>query len=127
VRWLNDSKGTNIGAALAAIQGLDGPLVLIAGGRGKGADFRQLAEGVDDRVKAVVLLGEAAHDIADALAGRFDTVFVSDMTNAVHSAAALADPGDTVLLSPACASFDMFNDYQHRGEVFMQAVREFYT
>jgi UDP-N-acetylmuramoylalanine--D-glutamate ligase len=61
------------------------------------------------------------------LAGRFDTVFVSDMTNAVRSAAALADAGDTVLLSPACASFDMFNDYQHRGEVFMQAVREFYT
>ena len=127
VRWFNDSKGTNIGAALAAIQGFDGPLILIAGGRGKGADFRQLAEGMDDRVKAVVLLGEAAHDIADALAGRFDTVFVSDMINAVHSAAALADPGDTVLLSPACASFDMFDDYQHRGEVFMQAVREFYA
>jgi UDP-N-acetylmuramoylalanine--D-glutamate ligase len=127
VRWFNDSKGTNIGAALAAIHGFDGPLVLIAGGRGKGADFRQLAEGMDDRVKAVVLLGEAAHDIADALAGRFDTVFVSDMTNAVHSAATLADAGDTVLLSPACASFDMFNDYQHRGEVFMRAVREFYT
>jgi UDP-N-acetylmuramoylalanine--D-glutamate ligase len=127
VRWFNDSKGTNIGAALAAIQGFDGPLILIAGGRGKGADFRQLAEGMDDRVKAVVLLGEAAHDIADALAGRFDTVFVSDMTNAVHSAAALADTGDTVLLSPACASFDMFDDYQHRGEVFMQAVREFYA
>jgi len=127
VRWYNDSKGTNIGAALAAIQGFDGPLVLIAGGRGKGADFRQLADGMDDRVKAVVLLGEAAQEIADALAGRVDTVFVSDMTNAVHSAAALAHRGDTVLLSPACASFDMFNDYQHRGEVFMQAVREFYA
>jgi len=127
VRWFNDSKGTNIGAALAAIRGFEGPLVLIAGGRGKGADFRQLADGMDDRVKAVVLLGEAAQEIADALAGRVDTVFVSDMTNAVRSAAALAHRGDTVLLSPACASFDMFNDYQHRGDVFMQAVREFYA
>jgi UDP-N-acetylmuramoylalanine--D-glutamate ligase len=127
VRWFNDSKGTNIGAALAAIQGFDGPLVLIAGGLGKGADFHQLAEGMDDRVKAVVLLGEAAQEIADALAGRFDTVFVSDMNKAVRSAAALAHAGDTVLLSPACASFDMFRDYQHRGEVFMQAVREFYA
>ncbi len=127
VRWFNDSKGTNIGAALAAIQGFDGPLVLIAGGRSKGADFHQLAEGMDDRVRAVVLLGEAAQEIADALAGRFDTVFVSDMANAVRSAAALAQAGDSVLLSPACASFDMFRDYQHRGEVFMQAVREFYA
>ena len=127
VRWFNDSKGTNIGAALAAIRGFDGPLVLIAGGRGKGADFHQLAEGMDDRVKAVVLLGEAAQEIADALAGRVDTVFVSDMANAVRSAATLARRGDTVLLSPACASFDMFNDYQHRGEVFMQAVREYYA
>jgi UDP-N-acetylmuramoylalanine--D-glutamate ligase len=124
VRWINDSKATNIGAALAAIQGFDGPLVLIAGGRSKGADFSQLAAGIDTRVKAVVLLGEAARDIADALQGRLETELVSDMVGAVRSAAALAQPGDTVLLSPACASFDMFDDYQQRGEVYMQAVRE---
>ncbi|MGD2074165.1 MAG: UDP-N-acetylmuramoyl-L-alanine--D-glutamate ligase [Gammaproteobacteria bacterium] len=124
VHWFNDSKGTNVGAALAAMRGFEGPLILIAGGRGKGADFRQLAEGMDERVKAVVLLGEAAPAIAEAVKGRFQVQLARDMADAVRQAADLAASGDTVLLSPACASFDMFRDYQHRGEVFMQAVRE---
>ena len=122
--WFNDSKATNVGAALAAIRGLDGPLVLLAGGQGKGADFSGLATAVDARVKAVVLLGEAAEEIEVALRGRVATQRASDMFDAVRQAAALAVPGDTVLLSPACASFDMFSDYQQRGEIFMQAVRE---
>jgi UDP-N-acetylmuramoylalanine--D-glutamate ligase len=124
VSWFNDSKATNIGAALAAIHGFDGPLVLIAGGQGKGADFRQLAAGIDERVRAVVLLGEAAGEIQQALQGKVETQAAVNMTDAVSKAAELAQAGDTVLLSPACASFDMFNGYQHRGDVFMQAVKE---
>ncbi len=127
VRWINDSKATNIGAALAAIHGFDGPLILIAGGRSKGADFGQLAAGMDERVKAVVLLGEAAQEIGALLAGRLAILFASDMSDAVRRAAELAAPGDTVLLSPACASFDMFNNYQQRGDQFIQAVREQYA
>jgi len=124
VRWFNDSKATNIGAALAAIQGLEGPLVLIAGGLGKGADFGELAAGMGKQVKAVVLLGEAAGEIEQSLNGRVRTEHAENMTDAVQRAAAIAVAGDTVLLSPACASFDMFKGYQERGEMFMRAVRE---
>jgi UDP-N-acetylmuramoylalanine--D-glutamate ligase len=124
VSWFNDSKATNIGAALAAIQGLDGPLVLIAGGLGKGADFGELAAGMGEQVKAVVLLGEAAGEIEQALNGRVRTEHAGNMADAVRRAAAVAVAGDTVLLSPACASFDMFKGYQERGELFMRAVQE---
>jgi len=124
VRWFNDSKATNVGAALAAVHGFDGPLVLLAGGQGKGADFSELAAGLGARVKAVVLLGEAAEEIEAELHDKVATQRASDMFDAVRQAAALAVSGDTVLLSPACASFDMFKDYQQRGEMFMQAVRE---
>lgn len=124
VRWYNDSKATNIGATLAAVHGFDGPLVLLAGGQGKGADFSELAAGLDTRVRAVVLMGEAADEIEAALQGGVPTYRADDMFSAVHQAAALAVPGDTVLLSPACASFDMFSDYRQRGERFTQAVQE---
>ena len=124
VRWINDSKATNIGAALAAIQGIDGPLVLIAGGLGKGANFAELAAVIVEHVKAVVLLGEAAADIEGVLEGRVRALHAETMADAVSRAADLAVAGDTVLLSPACASFDMFTDYQERGERFMQAVQE---
>ena len=124
VRWFNDSKATNIGAALAAIQGLDGPLVLIAGGLGKGADFGELAAGMGEHVKAVVLLGEAAGEIERSISGGVRTEHAENMADAVQRAAAMAVAGDTVLLSPACASFDMFKGYQERGDLFMRAVRE---
>jgi UDP-N-acetylmuramoylalanine--D-glutamate ligase len=124
VSWYNDSKATNIGAAVAAIQGFDGPLVLIAGGQGKGADFSELAGAVDERLKAAVLLGEAADEIEQAFEGRLCTRRAVDMADAVAKAAELVQPGDTVLLSPACASFDMFDGYQQRGEAFMRAVQE---
>jgi len=124
VRWLNDSKATNVGATLAAIQGWEGPLLLIAGGQGKGADFGELAAGMGEQVKAVVLLGEAAAEIEQALAGRIPAEQAENMADAVRRAAAMAVAGDTVLLSPACASFDMFKGYQERGERFMQAVQE---
>ena len=124
VRWFNDSKATNIGAALAAVQGFDGPLVLIAGGQGKGADFSELAAGLDARVHHVVLLGEAADEIEAALQGKIPVSRAADMSEAVQFAAAQVQPGDTVLLSPACASFDMFDDYRQRGERFVLALRE---
>jgi UDP-N-acetylmuramoylalanine--D-glutamate ligase len=124
IAWYNDSKATNIGATLAAVQGFDGPLVLIAGGQGKGADFADLAAGLDERVKAVVLIGEAADEIQQALGERVPTRRADSMREAVAVAAELAVAGDLVLLSPACASFDMFNNYQHRGEVFAQMVQE---
>ncbi|MGD8842371.1 MAG: UDP-N-acetylmuramoyl-L-alanine--D-glutamate ligase [Gammaproteobacteria bacterium] len=124
IAWYNDSKATNIGATLAAVRGLDGPLVLIAGGQGKGADFSELAAGLDERVKAVVLIGEAAAEIRQALDERIATRDADSMREAVGLASQLAQAGDLVLLSPACASFDMFDNYEHRGQVFMQAVRE---
>jgi UDP-N-acetylmuramoylalanine--D-glutamate ligase len=122
VRWINDSKGTNVGATLAAIQGLAGPLILIAGGQGKGADFSPLREAMGDKVRAVVLLGEDAAQIAQVVSAMTDVQFASDMDDAVRQAQALARAGDTVLLSPACASFDMFNGFEQRGDVFMQVV-----
>ncbi len=124
VRWFNDSKATNIGAALAAIQGFDGPLVVIAGGQGKGADFMELADGLGARVKAMVLLGEAAAEIEQAVNNRVHVEHAVDMQDAVRRAAVLTETGDTVLLSPACASFDMFSGYVERGEIFRQAVEE---
>ena len=123
VAWIDDSKGTNIGATIAAIAGADAPIVLIAGGQGKGADFAPLAEAARGRVKAAVLLGEAAAELERVLAGRVPTIRVGDMPAAVAAAARLADHGDWVLLSPACASLDMFRDYRERGAVFAAAVR----
>jgi len=126
VRWFNDSKATNIGAALAAIKGFEGTLVLIVGGQGKGADFTELAAGLDARIRHIVLLGEAADEIETALQRRIPTSHAADMREAVQLAAACAQSGDTVLLTPACASFDLFRGYQHRGECFVQALREMF-
>lgn len=123
VNWYNDSKGTNVGATVAALSGMQGKTVLIAGGQGKGADFKALEPAVTAKARAVVLLGEDAKKIA-AVLQRFDNkVFVKSMDEAVKVASELAQAGDNVLLSPACASFDMFNDYEERGEVFTAAVR----
>ncbi len=123
VRWYNDSKGTNVGATLAAIEGLTGPLVLIAGGQGKGADFSPLRPALAAKGRAVVLLGEAAETLEAALGGVLPVRRVRDMAQAVEVAAELAQPGDAVLLSPACASFDMFEGFAARGEAFMRAVQ----
>ena len=122
VNWFNDSKGTNVGATLAAIEGLPGKHVLIAGGQGKGADFLPLRYIAEQRLRAVVLIGEDAEKIAQAIDQVVPVKFADDMDDAVHLAAGFAQPGDNVLLSPACASFDMFQGFAHRGEVFMKAV-----
>ncbi len=124
VRWIDDSKGTNVGATVAALSGMDAPVVLIAGGDGKGADFRELREPVMHRARAVVLIGRDGPLIEKALGGVVPVAHAADMAAAVRAARRLAQPGDIVLLSPACASFDMFRNYEHRGQVFAQAVRE---
>lgn len=122
VQYIDDSKGTNVGATVAALAGLAGPLVLIAGGLGKNADFTALAAAARGKVKAAVLIGQAAPELANAFADVCPTHRADDMPAAVRAAAEAAAPGDTVLLSPACASQDMFRDYRHRGEAFAAAV-----
>jgi UDP-N-acetylmuramoylalanine--D-glutamate ligase len=122
VRYVDDSKGTNVGATTAAVAGMAGPLVMIAGGEGKGQDFTPLADAIRGKVREVVLIGKDAPQIAAALRGVCKTCNAASMDDAVAEAARAARPGDTVLLSPACASFDMFRDYGHRGDVFAAAV-----
>ena len=124
VNWFNDSKGTNVGATLAAINGLPGQHVLIAGGQGKGGDFKPLRDVARKRLRAVVLIGEDAEKIAQAIEQAVPVSFAADMKQAVGMASAMAEPGDNVLLSPACASFDMYRGFAERGEAFMEAVRE---
>ena len=127
VEYFDDSKGTNVGATVAALTGLgiDRKLVLILGGEGKGQDFSPLAEPVARYVRAVVLIGRDAPFIRAALAGRqVELLEAASMAQAVGLAAAQAHAGDAVLMSPACASFDMFDNYQHRARVFCEAVQE---
>ena len=128
VAWYDDSKGTNVGATLAALQGLGRPVLLIAGGEGKGQDFTPLAATVAAHARLVLLIGRDAPLIERALAAGGVPASIpvercATLEAAVARAAQLARAGDAVLLSPACASFDMFRDYRHRGEVFAAAVR----
>ncbi len=125
VIYYDDSKGTNVGATVAALQGLGRRAVLIAGGDGKGQDFAPLGLVVASHARAVVLIGRDAEKISAALHGcGVAVVRAHNMADAVRLSAALAQPGDAVLLSPACASFDMFRNYAHRAEVFVGAVHE---
>jgi UDP-N-acetylmuramoylalanine--D-glutamate ligase len=124
VEYVNDSKATNVGAALRALEAIDAPIVLVAGGRGKGESFAPLADAARGRVKVAVLVGETAAE----LAGELDRAGVANETagtleRAVERAAVAAEPGDVVLLSPAAASFDQFRDFEHRGEEFTRLVR----
>lgn len=123
IDWYDDSKGTNVGATLAALQGMPGKVVLIAGGLGKGQDFTPLKAVVAAKARAVVLLGQDAPIIQRAIGDVVTVLRVASMDEAVEQAARLAQVGDAVLLSPACASFDMFKGYEHRSEMFSAAVR----
>jgi UDP-N-acetylmuramoylalanine--D-glutamate ligase len=123
VHYIDDSKGTNVGATIAAVAGMPGPLVMIAGGEGKGQDFTPLAGAFRGKVRHAVLIGKDAPALAAALAGVCSTETVGSMAAAVSAAQRSARAGDTVLLSPACASLDMFRDYGHRGDAFAAAVR----
>lgn len=124
VTYINDSKGTNVGATIAAVSGMQGPLIMIAGGDGKNQDFAELADVFRGKVRHTVLIGRDAAAIAKALQGVCTLETCTTLEDAVRAAAKAAQPGDTVLLSPACASLDMFRDYTHRGAVFTQAVKE---
>jgi UDP-N-acetylmuramoylalanine--D-glutamate ligase len=124
VAYYDDSKGTNVGATVAALEGLERKAVLIAGGDGKGQDFSPLHAAVARHARAVVLIGRDAGKIEAALENcGAPLVHARSMDDAVSQCAALAQPGDAVLLSPACASFDMFRNYAHRAEMFIAAVR----
>jgi UDP-N-acetylmuramoylalanine--D-glutamate ligase len=126
VTWINDSKATNVGAAVAAIDGLAGEradIILLAGGQGKGQSFDELGKAAAGKIKQAILFGEAANQLAEQLESHTQVVFATSMEGAVSAAAQAAVAGDKVLLSPACASFDMFKNYQHRGDVFAAAVR----
>ncbi|MBL1320312.1 MAG: UDP-N-acetylmuramoyl-L-alanine--D-glutamate ligase [Methylophaga sp.] len=126
VRWFNDSKATNVGACVAAIQGLadTGNIILIAGGEGKNQDFSALTATLQQHVRAVILLGQDAELISESVPKDLEHYSVRSLQHAVSKANEIAISGDNVLLSPACASFDMFNSYAQRGDVFEALVRE---
>lgn len=124
VIWINDSKATNIGACIAALKGYQHRIILIAGGDAKGADMRDLAEVVKNNVKAVILMGKDANLIERALMDSVPVHKAESIEHAVTIAAKLAESGESVLLSPACASLDQFKSYQERGEKFSSAVRK---
>jgi len=123
VTWINDSKATNIGACIAALEGLQGVAVLIAGGDGKGADFSLLAPVAEKKLRAAILMGRDAGLLEAHLGKIVKTVRVENMKQAVAAARTQAQPGDTVLLAPACASLDQYKDYQERGRIFVEQVR----
>jgi len=126
VNWYNDSKGTNVGACIAAVNGLSGKgrIILLAGGQGKGADFSDLEQPMSEHGKLAILFGEDAPLIAAALANAVDILSAASLEEAVSLADRHAGSGDVVLLSPACASFDMFRNFEDRGERFMTLVGE---
>jgi len=122
VQYFNDSKGTNVGAVVKSLESFSSPIVLIAGGRDKSGDFSQLRELVRTRVKALVLIGEAQEKIKRGLGDITDTIMADDLKNAVEISRRKAAIGDVVLLSPACASFDMFAHFEDRGQQFKKIV-----
>ncbi|MDH3304116.1 MAG: UDP-N-acetylmuramoyl-L-alanine--D-glutamate ligase [Gammaproteobacteria bacterium] len=123
VDYINDSKATNVAAAVASINSVDGTLVLIAGGDGKGGDFRELAAALEGKLRGAVLIGKDAEKIAAALDTAMPVFFAEDMYAAVRMAASCAAADDTVLLAPACASLDQFENFKARGDAFCDAVR----
>jgi UDP-N-acetylmuramoylalanine--D-glutamate ligase len=126
VRFVNDSKGTNVGATVAALEGLASGrnIILVAGGEGKGQAFAPLAKAASQHAKHTVLIGRDAVRIAEALDAETPQTFADSMEAAVRAAIDIAVPRDVVLLSPACASLDMFADYRARGDAFTAAVRD---
>jgi UDP-N-acetylmuramoylalanine--D-glutamate ligase len=124
VSWIDDSKGTNVGATLAALHGFAGPLIWLGGGQGKGQDFRALREALRGKARAALLFGQDAERIAQDLGDAVPVRRLADLAEAVTAAQSIARPGDCVLLSPACASLDQFRNYEERGRRFAELVRE---
>ncbi len=122
VNYINDSKATNVAAAVASINSVDGMLVLVAGGDGKGGDFGELAAAIEGKLRGAVLIGKDAEKIARALDTVMPVHFAENMESAVHMAASCAQSDDTVLLAPACASLDQYDNYMARGDAFIEAV-----
>jgi UDP-N-acetylmuramoylalanine--D-glutamate ligase len=122
ITFYNDSKATNVNAALSSIRSFDQPVILIAGGRHKGGDYSPLVNAAKDRVREAILMGESQKILAKALKGLIPYKLVDSMKDAVTQAFSSAKKNDVVLLAPACSSFDMFSDYKHRGTVFREAV-----
>ena len=124
VRYYNDSKATSVDAALKAIDSFDGNLWVILGGTDKGSDYTVMRDKLRDKAHAVLLIGAAAEKISSHLQGAVRLMQCGTLANAVAEAAANARPGDTVLLAPACSSFDQFRNYEQRGQVFKQLVKD---
>ena len=122
VDYINDSKATNVAAAVASIESVDTMLVLVAGGDGKGGNFGPLANAVENKLRAAVLVGQDAEKIAHSLDTVMPVNFADTMNAAVHMAAKYAESDDTVLLAPACASLDQYSNYMERGDSFCEAV-----
>ena len=122
IRFYDDSKATNVGAVVKTLESVEGKVILIAGGKDKGGSYAPLKPAIKDKVKRLILIGEAASKMEDALGGLVETISASSMDDAVNKAREIAINGDAVLLSPACSSFDMFSDYAERGRVFKEAV-----
>jgi UDP-N-acetylmuramoylalanine--D-glutamate ligase len=123
VSFFNDSKGTNVGAVLKCLEGFPEPVVLIAGGKDKGVDFRPLRDSLGRKARAAILLGEAQGRMKRELMGSVPILLAGSLDEAVVQAAECAREGDVVVLSPACSSFDMFRNFEERGEAFREAVR----
>lgn len=124
VTWINDSKGTNVGAVAAAVDGLDGPLLLLLGGQAKGGDFAPLVAPLKNKLRKVLVFGQDALTILEQLRGELAVERVADLPAAVSRAASLAQSGDSVLLSPGCASFDQFSGFVERGQRFRDLVQQ---
>ena len=122
VKYINDSKGTNVGAVIKSIEGFNEPILLIAGGRDKGSDFSLLRPLIQEKVKRLILIGEATEKLRRAAGDLTTTIHADSMEEAVHIARKEAVKGDVVLLSPACASFDMFKNFEDRGRIFKERV-----
>lgn len=123
VTWYNDSKGTNVGSVVKSLAGLPAPVTLIAGGKDKGGDYSPLADPVREKVRHLILIGQAAPRMAAALHGITHTVMAESLEEAVHRARELTPDGGSVLLSPGCSSFDMFESFEQRGDVFTRTVQ----
>jgi UDP-N-acetylmuramoylalanine--D-glutamate ligase len=123
VRYYNDSKGTNVGAVVKSLASFAAPVILLAGGVDKGGDYGVLRAGIERRVKRLVLFGAASQTIAKKLGALTETIVVETLEAAVRDAHEHARPGDVVLLSPACSSFDMFRNYAERGRIFKSLVQ----
>jgi UDP-N-acetylmuramoylalanine--D-glutamate ligase len=124
IRFYNDSKATNVDSTVKALEAFERNIIVILGGKDKGSDYRVLGQLVRDRVKSIVLIGAASEKIAEQLEGTRPMTRARSMQDAVLRAMEVATAGDVVLLAPACASFDMFDNYEHRGRVFKEAVHK---